>query len=152
MKKEITEMKEKGEKNLDKIRKKQNNIIEKKIEKELKTEMLRIKSDKKDMKIKELNDKIKEERKQKILMEESKFKEKEKLIKQFFENKMKEREKRNEEKNKAEQKRLKGYQELQQKNQNEILLRKTQNFKLCIINEFEIKIYMKKERRKYCIN
>ena len=43
---------------------------------------------------------------------------------------MKEREKRNEEKNKAEQKRLKGYQELQQKNQNEILLRKKQNFKL----------------------
>ena len=130
MKKEITEMKEKGEKNLEKIRQKQNNIIETKIEKELKTEMLRIKSDKKNMRIKELNDKIKEERKQKIIMDECKFKEKEKLRKQALENQLKEREKRNEDKYKAEQKRLKGYQELQEKNQSELLFRKTQNFKL----------------------
>lgn len=130
MKKEISEIQKKGEKNLEKIRQRQNNVIETKIEKELKTEMLRIKSDKRDMRIKELNDKIKEERKQKIIMEESRFKEKEKLRKQVLENKMKEREKRNEDKYKAEQKRLKGYQELQEKNQNEILFRKTQNFKL----------------------
>lgn len=148
MEKEITEMKQKGAENLEKIRQKQKNIIESQIEKEVKKEMLRIKTDKKDMRIKELNDKIKEERKQKILMDELKFKEKEKIRKKVLENNMKEREKRNEEKYKAEQRRIQGFQEMQEKNQNEILFRKTQTFKLYEKRKEKILNKLKEEERK----
>ena len=81
-------------------------------------------------------------------MDELKFKEKEKIRKKVLENNMKEREKRNEEKYKAEQRRIQGFQEMQEKNQNEILFRKTQTFKLYEKRKEKILNKLKEEERK----
>ena len=128
--KEINAMVEKGTKTLDKLRQQQKCIIEAQIETKIKKEIIKLKSDKKERKIKELNEKIKEERKLKTILEEQKIKEKEKIRKQVVEKNLKEKEKKNEEKQKIEERRLKEFQELQEKNQIEILFRKTQTFKL----------------------
>lgn len=130
MEKEINEMVDRGTKTLEKIRQQQKCIIEAQIEKKIQKEIIKLKSDKKERKIKELNEKIKEERKLKAIFEEEKLKKKEKLRKETLEKNMKEKEKKNEEKQKLEEKRLKELQELQEKNQIEILFRKTQTFKL----------------------
>ena len=81
-------------------------------------------------------------------MDELKFKEKEKIRKKVLENNMKEREKRNEEKYKAEQRRIQEFQEMQEKNQNEILFRKTQTFKLYEKRKEKILNKLKEEERK----
>ena len=130
MEKEINEMVDRGTKTLEKIRQQQKCIIEAQIEKKIQKEIIRLKSDKKERKIKELNDKIKEERKLKAIFEEEKLKKKEKLRKETLEKNMKEKEKKSQEKQKLEEKRIKELQELQEKNQIEILFRKTQTFKL----------------------
>ena len=75
--KEINEITDKGVKTLQKIRQKQKNIIEAQIETKIKNEILKIKSDNKEKKIKELNEKIRKERKIKAILEDQKIKEKE---------------------------------------------------------------------------
>ena len=130
MEKEIKEMIDKGTRTLKKIKQIQKCKIQEKIENKLQKDIVKLKSDKKERKIKELNEKIKEERKLKAIFEEEKLKKKEKLRKETLEKNMKEKEKKNEEKQKLEEKRLKELQELQEKNQIEILFRKTQTFKL----------------------
>ena len=128
--KEINEITDKGVKTLQKIRQKQKNIIEAQIETKIKNEILKIKSDNKEKKIKELNEKIREERKIKAILEDQKIKEKEIIRQKTLEKNIKEREEKNKEKDKAQEKRLKFLQEMQEKNQNEIIFRRTQNFQL----------------------
>ena len=128
--KEINEITDKGVKTLQKIRQKQKNIIEAQIETKIKNEILKIKSDNKEKKIKELNEKIREERKIKAILEDQKIKEKEIIRQKTLEKNIKEREEKNKEKDKAQEKRLKFLQEMQEKNHNEIIFRRTQNFQL----------------------
>ena len=148
MEKEINEMVDRGTKTLEKIRQQQKCIIEAQIEKKIQKEIIRLKSDKKERKIKELNDKIKEERKLKAIFEEEKLKKKEKLRKEALEKNLKEKEKKNEEKQKLEEKRLKELQELQEKNQIEILFRKTQTFKLLEKRKEKILSQLKETEKK----
>ena len=148
LEKEINEMIDKGEKTLEKIRQKQKCIIEAQIEKKIKNVIIKLKSDKKEKKIKELNDKIKEDRKMKALLEEQKLKEKERIRKQAVENNLKERVKRNEEKQKAEEKRMKEFQELQERNKIEMLFRQTQSFKLLEIRKEKMLNQMKEKEKK----
>ena len=101
----------------------------------------------KENKIKELNDKIKEDRKMKALLEEQKLKEKERIRKQAVENNLKERVKRNEEKQKAEEKRMKEFQELQERNKIEMLFRQTQSFKLLEIRKEKMLNQMKEKEK-----
>ena len=76
LEKEYNDMADKEKKTIEKLRQRQKNQIEAEIEVKIKTELLKYKSDMKDMIIKEMNDKIKEERKLKAIMEDKKIKEK----------------------------------------------------------------------------
>ena len=130
MENEINEIMKRGAKTLEKIRQQQKNIIEAQIESKIKKEMLKIKSDKKEIKIRELNEKIKETKKLKSMIEKQKLKEKEEIRQKTIEKNLREKEKKYEEKNRAEEKRVKYFQEMQEKNQMDLIFRRTQNFQL----------------------
>ena len=130
MENEINEIMKRGAKTLEKIRQQQKNIIEAQIESKIKKEMLKIKSDKKEIKIRELNEKIKETKKLKSMIEKQKLKEKEEIRQKTIEKNLREKEKKYEERNRAEEKRVKYYQEMQEKNQMDLIFRRTQNFQL----------------------
>ena len=130
MENEINEIMKRGAKTLEKIRQQQKNIIEAQIESKIKKEMLKIKSDKKEIKIRELNEKIKETKKLKSMIEKQKLKEKEEIRRKTIEKNLREKEKKYEEKNRAEEKRVKYFQEMQEKNQMDLIFRRTQNFQL----------------------
>ena len=130
MENEINEIMKRGAKTLEKIRQQQKNIIEAQIESKIKKEMLKIKSDKKEIKIRELNEKIKETKKLKSMIEKQKLKEKEEIRQKTIEKNLREKEKKYEERNRAEEKRVKYFQEMQEKNQMDLIFRRTQNFQL----------------------
>lgn len=130
MENEINEIMKRGAKTLEKIRQQQKNIIEAQIKSKIKKEMLKIKSDKKEIKIRELNEKIKETKKLKSMIEKQKLKEKEEIRQKTIEKNLREKEKKYEEKNRAEEKRVKYFQEMQEKNQMDLIFRRTQNFQL----------------------
>ena len=130
MENEINEIMKRGAKTLEKIRQQQKNIIEAQIESKIKKEMLKIKSDKKEIKIRELNEKIKETKKLKSMIEKQKLKEKEEIRQKTIEKNLREKEKKYEEKNRAEEKKVKYFQEMQEKNQMDLIFRRTQNFQL----------------------
>ena len=130
MENEINEIMKRGAKTLEKIRQQQKNIIEAQIESKIKKEMLKIKSDKKEIKIRELNEKIKETKKFKSMIEKQKLKEKEEIRQKTIEKNLREKEKKYEERNRAEEKRVKYFQEMQEKNQMDLIFRRTQNFQL----------------------
>ena len=130
MENEINEIMKRGAKTLEKIRQQQKNIIEAQIESKIKKEMLKIKSDKKEKKIRELNEKIKETKKLKSMIENQKLKEKEEIRRKTIEKNLREKEKKYEERNRAEEKRVKYFQEMQEKNQMDLIFRRTQNFQL----------------------
>ena len=130
MENEINEIMKRGAKTLEKIRQQQKNIIEAQIESKIKKEMLKIKSDKKEIKIRELNEKIKETKKLKSMIEKQKLKEKEEIRQKTIEKNLREKEKKYEEKNRAEEKKVKYYQEMQEKKQMDLIFRRTQNFQL----------------------
>ena len=130
MENEINEIMKRGAKTLEKIRQQQKNIIEAQIESKIKKEMLKIKSDKKEIKIRELNEKIKETKKLKSMIEKQKLKEKEEIRQKTIEKNLREKEKKYEEKNRAEEKRVKYFQEMHEKNQMDLIFRRTQNFQL----------------------
>lgn len=130
MEKEINDMVERGTKTLEKIRYIQKCKIEAKIEKKLQRDMIQLRSDKKEKKIKELSEKIKKELKKKSNLEEHKKKEKEKKRQEANEKYLNEIEKKKEEKKKAEEKKIKEILEMQGKSRIEIYLGKTQSFKL----------------------
>ena len=130
MENEINEIMKRGAKTLEKIRQQQKNIIEAQIESKIKKEMLKIKSDKKEIKIRELNEKIKETKKLKSMIEKQKLKEKEEIRRKTIEKNLREKEKKYEEKNRAEEKKVKYFQEMQEKNQMDLIFRRTQNFQL----------------------
>ena len=149
MEREINDMINKGAKTLEKIRQKQKNIIEAQIESKIKKEILKLKSDKKEKLIKDLNDKIKEERRIKAMLDERRWREKEKLRQKTLEKSFKEKKKRIEEKNKAEEKRIKAFQEMQEKNHLELLFRKTQNYKLLEKRKEKLLDKLKDEQKKH---
>ena len=130
MENEINEIMKRGAKTLEKIRQQQKNIIEAQIESKIKKEMLKIKSDKKEIKIRELNEKIKETKKLKSMIEKQKLKEKEEIRQKTIEKNLREKEKKYEERNRAEEKRVKYFREMQEKNQMDLIFRRTQNFQL----------------------
>ena len=130
MEKEIKEMIDKGTRTLKKIKQIQKCKIQEKIENKLQKDIVKLKSDKKERKIKEINEKIKKEMRLKKILEDHKIKEKEKIRKQTKEKYLKEMEKKNEEKQKEEEKKIKGIFEKQEKSRIEMFLGKTQSFKL----------------------
>ena len=130
LEKEYIEMADKEKKTIEKLKQRQKNQIEAEIEVKMKTELLKYKSDMKESIIKEINDKIKEERKLKAIMEDKKIKEKELIREKTFKKRLEEQEKKNIDKNNAEKKRLKDMQEMQEKIQNEQIFRRTQKLKL----------------------
>ena len=146
MENEINEIMKRGAKTLEKIRQQQKNIIEAQIESKIKKEMLKIKSDKKEIKIRELNEKIKETKKLKSMIEKQKLKEKEEIRQKTIEKNLREKEKKYEEKNRAEEKRVKYFQEMQEKNQMDLIFRRTQNFQLFAIYLCYILLEKKKEK------
>ena len=148
MEREINDMINKGAKTLEKIRQKQKNIIEAQIESKIKKEILKLKNDKKEKLIKDLNDKIKEERRIKAMLEEHRWKEKEKLRQKTLEKSFREKKKKIEEKNKAEEKRIKAFQEMQEKNHLELLFRKTQTYKLLEKRKEKLLDKLKEEQKK----
>lgn len=148
MEREINDMINKGAKTLEKIRQKQKNIIEAQIESKIKKEILKLKNDKKEKLIKDLNDKIKEERRIKAMLEEHRWKEKEKLRQKTLEKSFREKKKKIEEKNKAEEKRIKAFQEMQEKNHLELLFRKTQTYKLLEKRKEKLLDKLKEEQKR----
>ena len=148
MEREINDMINKGAKTLEKIRQKQKNIIEAQIESKIKKEILKLKNDKKEKLIKDLNDKKKEERRIKAMLEEHRWKEKEKLRQKTLEKSFREKKKKIEEKNKAEEKRIKAFQEMQEKNHLELLFRKTQTYKLLEKRKEKLLDKLKEEQKK----
>ena len=76
MEKEIKEMIDKGTRTLKKIKQIQKCKIQEKIENKLQKDIVKLKSDKKERKIKEINEKIKKEMRLKKILEDHKIKEK----------------------------------------------------------------------------
>ena len=64
------------------------------------------------------------------MIEKQKLKEKEEIRQKTIEKNLREKEKKYEEKNRAEEKRVKYFQEMQEKNQMDLIFRRTQNFQL----------------------
>ena len=77
LEKDFLEMADKEKTTIEKLKQRQKNQIEAEIEVKIKTELLKYKSDMKESLIKEMNDKIQRERKQKSIIEDKKIKEKE---------------------------------------------------------------------------
>ena len=75
--KDFTEMADKEKTTIEKLKQREKNQIEAGIELKIKTELLKIKSYMKESLIKEMNEKIQNERKQKAILEDKKIKEKE---------------------------------------------------------------------------
>ena len=128
--KDYIEMADKEKKSIEKLKQRQKNQIEAEIEVKIKTELLKYKSDMKESLINEMNNKIKEERRQKAILEDQKIKEKEIKREKILKQKLEEQEKKNKEKHDLEQKRLKDIQDMQEKNQNEQIFRRTQKIQL----------------------
>ena len=77
LEKDFLEMADREKTTIEKLKQRQKNQIEAEIEVKIKTELLKYKSDMKESLIKEMNDKIQRERKQKSIIEDKKIKEKE---------------------------------------------------------------------------
>ena len=106
LEKDYIEMADKEKTTIEKLKQRQKNLIEAEIEIKIKSELLKIKSDMKDSLIKEINDKIQKERKQKAIIEDKKIKEKESMREKTLKQKLEEQEKKNKKKQEAEKKRL----------------------------------------------
>ena len=113
--KDFTEMADKEKTTIEKLKQREKNQIEAGIELKIKTELLKIKSYMKESLIKEMNEKIQNERKQKAILEDKKIKEKEIMREITLKKRLEEQQK----KTKAEEKRLKDIQEMHEKTQNE---------------------------------
>ena len=76
LERDFNEMADKEKNTIEKLKQRQKNQIEAEIEIKIKSELLKKKSDMKESLIKEMNDKIQRERKQKAMIEDKKIKEK----------------------------------------------------------------------------
>ena len=107
LEKDFLEMADKEKTTIEKLKQRQKNQIEAEIEVKIKTELLKYKSDMKESLIKEMNDKIQRERKQKSIIEDKKIKEKELMREQTLKKRLEEQEIKNKKNHDAEEKRLK---------------------------------------------
>jgi hypothetical protein len=130
LEKDFLEMADKEKTTIEKLKQRQKNQIEAEIEVKIKTELLKYKSDMKESLIKEMNDKIQRERKQKSIIEDKKIKEKELMREQTLKKRLEEQEIKNKKKHDAEEKRLKDIQEMHERTQMEQIFRRTQKMKL----------------------
>ena len=105
LEKDFLEMADKEKTTIEKLKQRQKNQIEAEIEVKIKTELLKYKSDMKESLIKEMNDKIQRERKQKSIIEDKKIKEKELMREQTLKKRLEEQEIKNKKKQDAEEKR-----------------------------------------------
>ena len=124
--KDIHTIEDRDKREIEKYKQRQKNIIDVQIEDELKLELLKHQRDIKESLNKDMIDKIKEERRKKIVFDEIKEKEKELMREKLYQMRLKEQEKKKNIILKLEEQRTKNFQTMKEKNKNELFIRNTQ--------------------------
>ena len=154
LEKDIQGIEDKDKKDIEKYQQMQNNQIDLQIEGKMKIELLKYQNELKENLIKDMNEKIKEERRQKIIYDEQKEKEKELFREKLFKKQTQETELKKENILKIEERRLQDLRKMHEKAQSDLLFRSTQKslsiekkkkFRLQMLKDEELKNRMKQE-------